>query len=194
MRPGDIRRRRQLEIRPIRAVLPACDDDTFYAHIDASAYCGDGSSGGNKGLQIRPISAKELEIQPIRAVLPACNGRHSIKGTAPSFLDIPFNDAVQKGRRFVSERSVERNENTSVTSGGSDSNAISPECNPGTFDGGDSSRFDQSQRSSRHATTKTATTTRSTRTCDARRQLEIQPIRAVLPACNAQCRKDVESW
>ena len=75
----------------------------------------------------------------------------------------------------MSERSVERNENTSVTSGGSDSNAISPECNPGAFDGGDSSRFNQSQRSSRHATTKTATTTRSTRTCDARRQLEIQP-------------------
>ena len=45
VRPGDIRRRRQLEICPIRAVLPACGDDTFYAHIDASAYCGYGSSG-----------------------------------------------------------------------------------------------------------------------------------------------------
>ena len=51
---------------------------------------------GCKGLQIRPISAKELEIQPIRAVLPACNARHGIKGTAPSFLRISFSDAVQK--------------------------------------------------------------------------------------------------
>ena len=36
MRLGDIRRRRQLEIRPIRAVLPARDDDTFYARGDSS--------------------------------------------------------------------------------------------------------------------------------------------------------------
>ena len=43
---------------------------------------------GCKGLQIRPISAKELEIQPIRAVLPACNALHSIKGTAPSFRSV----------------------------------------------------------------------------------------------------------
>ena len=51
---------------------------------------------GCKGLQIRPISAKELEIQPIRAVLPACNARHSIKGTAPTFLRISFSDRYQQ--------------------------------------------------------------------------------------------------
>ena len=44
--------------------------------------------------------------------------------------------AVQKGRRFVSERGVERNENTSISSGVTDTNAISPRCNQGTFDGG----------------------------------------------------------
>ena len=51
---------------------------------------------GCKGLQIRPISAKELEIRPIRAVFPACNARHSIKGTAPSFLRISFSDRYQQ--------------------------------------------------------------------------------------------------
>ena len=34
--------------------------------------------------------------RPIRAVLPACNARHSIKGTAPSFLRISFSDRYQQ--------------------------------------------------------------------------------------------------
>ena len=42
------------------------------------------------------MGAKELEIQPIRVVLPACNARHSIKGTAPSFLRISFSDRYQQ--------------------------------------------------------------------------------------------------
>ena len=42
------------------------------------------------------MGAKELELQPIRAVLPACNARHSIKGTAPSFLRISFSDRYQQ--------------------------------------------------------------------------------------------------
>ena len=37
-----------------------------------------------KGLQIRPISAKELEIQPIRTVLPACTA-DGIKGVCLHF-------------------------------------------------------------------------------------------------------------
>ena len=50
--------------------------------------------------------------------------------------------AVQKGRRFASERGVERNENTSISSGVTDTNAISPECNQGTFDGGATYRLE----------------------------------------------------
>ena len=59
----------------------------------------------------------------------------------------------------------ERNENTSISSGVTDTNAISPRCNQGTFDGGATyrSRFVQSEQSSRHATT-TATTTPTTTT------------------------------
>ena len=49
---------------------------------------------------------------------------------------IPFNYAVQKGRRIVSERSGERNENTSVSSGVTDTSAISQRCNPGALYGG----------------------------------------------------------
>ena len=42
------------------------------------------------------IGCKGLQIRPIRAVLPACNARHSIKGTAPSFLRISFSDRYQQ--------------------------------------------------------------------------------------------------
>ena len=72
-----------------------------------------------------------------------------------SFISpIPFNYAVQKRRRLVREHSEERNENTSMSSGVTDTNAISPRCNQGTFDGGATyrSRFVQSEQSSRHAT------------------------------------------
>ena len=48
----------------------------------------------------------------------------------------------------MSERSVERNENTSISSGVTDTSAISPRCDQGTFDGG----VDQSEPTSRHAT------------------------------------------
>ena len=44
------------------------------------------------------------------------------------------------------ERDVERNENTSIWSGVTDTNAISSECNQGTFDGGV-----QSEQSSQNA-------------------------------------------
>ena len=49
---------------------------------------------------------------------------------------------------------MERNENTSISSGVTDTNAISPRCNQGAFDGGATyrSRFVQSEPSSRHAT------------------------------------------
>ena len=89
--------------------------------------------------------------------LPACTSRTSdgIKGRVPSFLSISFNDAVPTARRFVREI-VERSKNTSVSSRGLRSSAISPSCDPGTFDGGASYR------------------------------LKYRPIRAVLPACNAQ--------
>ena len=42
------------------------------------------------------LTKKELEIGAIRAFLPACNARHSIKGTAPSFLRISFSDRYQQ--------------------------------------------------------------------------------------------------
>ena len=89
--------------------------------------------------------------------LPACTSRTSdgIKGRVPSFLSISFNDAVPSARRFVREI-VERSKNTSVSSRGLRSSAISPSCDPGTFDGGASHR------------------------------LKYRPIRAVLPAFNAQ--------
>ena len=91
------------------------------------------------------------QSQPIRAF------RHAdgIKGRVPSFLSISFNDAVPTARRFVREI-VERSKNTSVSSRGLRSSAISPSCDPGTFDGGASYR------------------------------LKYRPIRAVLRACNAQ--------
>ena len=85
------------------------------------------------------MGAKELEIQPIRAVLPACNARHSITGTAPSFLRISFSDRYQQHVDLCGNRRksiVERNENTSVTCRGNTSSAISLRCNQGTFDGG----------------------------------------------------------
>ena len=89
--------------------------------------------------------------------LPACTSRTSdgMKGRVPSFLSISFNDAVPTARRFVREI-VERSKNTSVSSRGLRSSAISPSCDPGTFDGGASHR------------------------------LKYRPIRAVLRACNAQ--------
>ena len=42
----------------------------------------------------------------------------------------------------MSERGVERNENTSISSGVTDTNAISPRCNQGTFDGGATYRLE----------------------------------------------------
>ena len=60
----------------------------------------------------------------------------------PSFLDIPFNDAVQKGRRFVSERGVERNENTSISSGDTDTSDNFRSCNPGVFNSGATYRLE----------------------------------------------------
>ena len=76
--------------------------------------------------------------RPIRADLPACNARHRLwyKRNVPSFIGIPFNDAVQKGRRFVENASAERNENTSISSGVTDTNAISKRCNQETLDSG----------------------------------------------------------
>ena len=42
----------------------------------------------------------------------------------------------------MSERGVERNENTSISSGVTDTNAISSERNQGTFDGGATYRLE----------------------------------------------------
>ena len=49
MQSGDIRRRRQLEIRPITAELPTrdnedCDNDTFYAHMRRAATARDSTN------------------------------------------------------------------------------------------------------------------------------------------------------
>ena len=87
-----------------------------------------------------------------------------IKCTVPSFLPFP---SITQSRNdvYLCMKLEERNENTSISSGVTDTNAISPRCNQGTFDGGATyrSRFVQSEQSSRHATT-TATTTPTTTT------------------------------
>ena len=49
---------------------------------------------------------------------------------------IPFNYAVQKRRRLVREHSEERNENTSISSGVTDTSDNFRSCNPGVFNSG----------------------------------------------------------
>ena len=55
---------------------------------------------------------------------------------------IPFNYAVQKRRRFVSERGVLSNENTSISSGVTDTSDNFRSCNPGVFNSGATYRLE----------------------------------------------------
>ena len=126
VRPGDIRRRRQLEIRPIRAVLPACDDDTFYAHIDASAYCGDGSSGARGSIFDQSVrkSSRFNQSEP--------SSRHATTKTATTTHATRGDNSILE----IILHSVERNENASASSGDTDTSDNFRSCNPGVFNSG----------------------------------------------------------
>ena len=94
----------------------------------------------------------------------------SIKGVCLHFS--AFRSVTGTNSTSICERTrCERNENTSISSGVTDTNAISPRCNQGIFDGGATYRLEL--QCYHLAGTKEETTT-----------MDYRPIRADLPACH----------
>ena len=124
---GDIRR-----WRPIRAVLPACDDDTFYAHIDASAYCGDGSSGarGSRFDQSVRKSSRFNQSEP--------SSRHATTKTATTTHATRGDSSILE----IILHSVELSKNASASSGDTDASDNFRSCNPGVFNSGATYRLE----------------------------------------------------
>ena len=101
-------------------------------------------------------------------------------------LSLDQSEPTSRHATLSAERTsiCERTQCTSISSGVTDTNAISPRCNQGTFDGGAPyrSRFVQSEPTSRHSTRGTADGIKDV--C-----LHFSAFHSM-----TQCRKDVESW
>ena len=124
---GDIRR-----WRPIRAVLPARNNDTFYAHIDASAYCGDGSSGarGSRFDQSVRKSSRFNQSEP--------SSRHATTKTATTTHATRGDSSILE----IILHSVELSKNASASSGDTDTSDNFRSCNPGVFNSGATYRLE----------------------------------------------------